>query len=98
MTRPRRLKNRKRPPGIRRKKILEILSRPRIQKAYARRSIYVEPMQGIVKDIFELDRCWRGIENNRWLFAAMGVAVQMAQWEASLKGRSTWKIKQMVLG
>jgi hypothetical protein len=50
------------------------------------------------KDIFALERCWmRGHRNNRWLFAAMGVAVQLHQARALKTHRSTWKIKQEVL-
>jgi hypothetical protein len=56
-------------------------------------------MQGIVKDIFDLERCWmRGEQNNRWLFAAMGLTIQMHQLDAFKKGRSTWNIKEQVLG
>jgi hypothetical protein len=71
----------------------------RDMKEYQKRSTTVEPMQGIVKDIFELDACWmRGNANNRWLFAAMGIAVQMAQLQAYRENRSTWEIKSDVLG
>jgi hypothetical protein len=56
-------------------------------------------MQGMVKDIFELNRCWMsGCENNRWLFAAMGLTIQMHQLEAFKLGKSTWNIKERVLG
>jgi hypothetical protein len=56
-------------------------------------------MQGLVKDIFELDRCWmRGNSNNRWIFAAMGLTVQMHQLQAFKQGGSTWNIKELVLG
>lgn len=66
---------------------------------YKKRSTTVEPMQGLVDDIFELERCWmRGDANNRWLFAAMGIATQMAQWHAYRDERSTWNIKSWVLG
>ena len=66
---------------------------------YKERSVTVEPMQGLVKEIFELDRCWmRGDANNRWLYAAMGIAVQMAQLKAYRENQSTWKIKTEVLG
>lgn len=42
-------------------------------------------MQGLVKELFELEKCWmRGDKSNRWLFAAMGIAVQMAQLSAYL--------------
>lgn len=66
---------------------------------YKDRSTTVEPMQGLVSDIFGLERAWmRGNKSNRWIFAAMGVAVQMAQMWALTYGHSTWKIKQLVLG
>lgn len=66
---------------------------------YKKRSTTVEPMQGLVDDIFELERCWmRGDKNNRWLFAAMGIAVQIAQLQAYRDKRSTWYIKNDVLG
>jgi hypothetical protein len=73
--------------------------KPENRQTYKQRSITVEPMQGLVKELFELDRCWmRGDESNRWLFAAMGIAVQMAQRSAYLTGSSTWNIKDEVLG
>jgi hypothetical protein len=66
---------------------------------YRQRSTTVEPMQSLVKDIFDLHHCWmRGDANNRWLFAAMGVAVQIAQRDAYRHKRSTWRIKDAVLG
>ena len=40
----------------------------------------------------------RGTESNRWVFAAMGVAVQVAQRIAYLQNDSTWRIKDLVLG
>jgi len=40
----------------------------------------------------------RGDRNNRWLFAAMGVAVQMAQHQAWQQKQSTWNIRRLVLG
>ena len=56
-------------------------------------------MQGLVKEIFDLDRCWmRGNENNRWLFAAMGLTVQMHRLRALRENRSTWSTKDEVLG
>jgi hypothetical protein len=56
-------------------------------------------MQGMVKDIFELNRCWmRGDGNNRCLFAAKGLTIQMHQLEAFKLGKSTWNIKERVLG
>jgi hypothetical protein len=69
------------------------------QKYLKERSQTVEPMQGIVKDVFELECCWmRGNESNRWLFSAMGMAIQMAQLKAYRENKSTWKIKSEVLG
>ena len=82
-----------------RKKMIQFMRRPKHKKIYRERSYKVEPMQGLVKDIFELDRCWmRGDDNNRWIFAAMGLTVQMHQLQAFKQGRSTWKIKELVLG
>lgn len=66
---------------------------------YRKRGVTVEPMQGVLKEIFGLEECWmRGNRSNRWLVAAMGVAVQMAQHEAVTENRSTWKIKEAVCG
>jgi hypothetical protein len=82
-----------------RKKMIAFMKKPKHRKIYRERSYKVEPMQGLVKDIFELDRCWmRGDENNRWLFAAMGLAVQMYQLQAFKQGKSTWNVKELVLG
>ncbi len=82
-----------------RQRMVKVLKQRKNQRLYKQRSYTVEPMQGLVKDIFELERCWmRGNENNRWLFAAMGVVVQMHQYRAWEAGRSTWAIKQEVLG
>ena len=48
-----------------RKKMIQFMSKPKHKKIYLERADKVEPMQGLVKDIFELDRCWmRGEENN----------------------------------
>lgn len=85
--------------SLERKKMIKEMLTLRNQKDYQERSTTVEPMQGLVADIFELERCWmRGNANNRWLFAAMGIAIQMAQWKAWENQRSTWDIKQEVLG
>lgn len=71
----------------------------RHRRIYAQRSHTVEPMQSLVKNIFDLDPCWmRGNDHNRWLFAAMGVAVQIAQFHAYQNNHSTWRIKDAVLG
>jgi hypothetical protein len=82
-----------------RKRMIKVLQQHKNQRLYKQRSYTVEPLPGLVKDIFELERCWmRGNENNRWLFAAMGVVVQRHQYRAWTEGRSPWAIKQEVLG
>jgi hypothetical protein len=82
-----------------RKKMIKFMAEKKHKKIYRERAYKVEPMQGIVKDIFDLERCWmRGDENNRWLFAAMGLAIQMHQLQAFKLGKSTWNIKKQVLG
>lgn len=69
------------------------------RKLYRQRSHTVEPMQGLVKDIFDLDICWMaGENNNRWLFAAMGLTIQIYQLQAYRENRSTLKIKDEVMG
>ena len=51
-------------------------------------------MQGFVKDIFDLDRCWIQCNGgNRWLIAAMGANSQMHQLKALHEKKLTWKIK-----
>jgi len=95
LTAPRRHRN----PTAERQRMIEILQQPENRERYRERSHPVEPMQGLLKEIFGLERCWmRGTRNNRWLFAAMGVTVQMHQAKAWQEGRSTWAIKQDVLG
>ena len=82
----------------RQKMIKQMLTKSNV-KDYKKRSTTVEPMQGLVKEIFDLDSCWmRGDANNRWSFAAMGIAIQMAQWKAVKHKTSTWQIKNDVLG
>jgi hypothetical protein len=67
----------------RRKRMIKVLQTQKNKRLYKQRGYTVEPMQGLVKDIFELEMCWmRGNENNRWLFAAMGVVVQIHQYRA----------------
>ncbi len=85
--------------SLHRKKMIQFMEKKEHKKIYRQRAYKVEPMQGIVKDIFDLNRCWmRGEQNNRWLFAAMGLTIQMHQLNAYKKGRSTWNIKEQVLG
>jgi hypothetical protein len=82
-----------------RQHMINVLKRPKNRRLRKQRGQTVEPMQGVVKDIFALERCWmRGQRHNRWLFAAMGVVVQLHQARALKAHRSTWKIKQEVLG
>lgn len=82
-----------------RQKMLLEQHQPENRQIYKQRSVTVEPMQGLVKELFDLQTCWmRGDESNRWLFAAMGIAVQIAQRNAYLRGTSTWNIKEAVLG
>jgi hypothetical protein len=82
-----------------RRQMISVLNQPKNRRLRKRRGQTVEPMQGLVKDIFALERCWmRGHRNNRWLFAVMGVTVQMHQARALKRQRSVWKIKQEVLG
>jgi len=79
--------------------MINVLNLPQNRRLRQQRGQTVEPMPGVVKDIFALERCWmQGQRNNRWLFAAMGVAVQLHQARALKAHRSTWKIKQEVLG
>ena len=60
------------------------------RKIYRQRSVTVEPLQGLIKSLFDLKTCWmRGNANNRWLFAAMRVAVQIAQYHAWRNQQST---------
>jgi hypothetical protein len=49
-----------------RQKMINVLNRPKNRKLRKQRGQTVEPMQGVVKDIFALERCWmRGHRNNR---------------------------------
>lgn len=71
----------------------------RHSRLYRQRQYTVEPMQSLVKELFGLEHAWmRGEANNRWLFAAMGVAVQIAQRVAIQANESTRRIKERVLG
>jgi len=79
--------------------MIKIMKRPKHKQIYKERSYKVEPMQGLVKEIFDLDHCWmRCNENNRWLFADMGLTVQIHQLRAFRERRSTWGFKDEVLG
>lgn len=66
-----------------RKKMIKDMLTKKNKQDYKLRSTTVEPMQGLINDIFELERCWmRGNASNRWLFAAMGIALQITQLQA----------------
>jgi len=79
--------------------VINVLNLPQNRRLRQPRGQTVEPRQGVVKDIFALERYWMsGQQNNRWLFAAMGVTVQMHQASALKRQPSVWKIKQEVLG
>jgi len=83
---------------LRKKMIKEMMTKAN-KKDFKKRSVTVEPMQGLIDNIFDLERCWmRGDDSNRWLFASMGIAMQMAQFKAYKQQRSTWDIKSEVLG
>jgi hypothetical protein len=82
-----------------RRQMIKVQNLPNNQRLRTERGQTGEPMQGLVKEMFALDWCWmHGCRNNRWLFAAMGVAVQMHQSLAYKQGRSPWTITQDVLG
>jgi len=82
-----------------RKKMIKEMMTLRNIRDYKERSITVEPMQGLMKNIFELDTCWmRGNASNRWIFAAMGITAQMSQWKYYRNNQSTFEIKSDVLG
>jgi hypothetical protein len=56
-------------------------------------------MGGLVKEIFDLNSSWmKGNNSNPWLFAALGLTVQMNQLMAYRNKKSTWRIKEQVLG
>jgi hypothetical protein len=77
-----------------RQQMIHLLHRPKNRKLRQQRGQTVEPMPGVIKDIFALDRCWmHGDRNNRWLFAAMGSPCNYIRPELSrgnaLSGRSS---------
>ena len=79
--------------------MIKVLTQKKHPHLYQQRRSTVEPLHGFVQDIFDLETCgMRGREPHRWLFAAMGVVIQMHQYRAWQEGRSTWAIKQEVLG
>jgi hypothetical protein len=75
-----------------RKKMSGFMQIAEHKKIYRERSYKVEPMQGLAKDIFGLDHFWmRGDVNNRWVFAAMGLTIQMHQLQAYKDGLSIYR-------
>jgi hypothetical protein len=82
-----------------RRPMITVLHQPQNRRLRTRRGQTVEPRQGLVTDSFARERCWRrGHRHNRWLFAVMGVTVQMHQARALKRQRSVWKMKQEMLG
>jgi hypothetical protein len=66
-----------------RKQMIKHMVTKKNQQDDKERLTTVEPIQGRVAKTFELEQYWmRGVAHNRWLVAAMGIAVQMAQWRA----------------
>lgn len=56
---------------------MRIMAQNKFKQIYKERAYRIEPMQGLVKEVFDLERCWmKGCSNNRWLFAAMGLTIQ----------------------
>jgi hypothetical protein len=66
-----------------RKQMIAFTDLPEHKRIGNERSIKVQPLQDLVKGIFELDRCWmRGETSNQWLFASRGLTIQMHQLTA----------------
>ncbi|MGQ0604946.1 MAG: hypothetical protein ACT4QE_24975 [Anaerolineales bacterium] len=85
--------------ALKRQQMIQEMNTRALRQLYRERGQVVEPMQGLVKELFDLERCWmRGNASQRWLFAAMGLAVQMAHRLAFAKRQSTWNIRHAVLG
>jgi hypothetical protein len=84
---------------VERQQLITVLNRPPNRRLRQDRGQTVEPRQGVVQDLFALER-WgrRGHRQNRWRFAAMGMAVQRHQASALNAHRSPGTIKQAVLG
>jgi hypothetical protein len=79
--------------------MMKVQNLPKTQRLRTDRGQTVEPMHGLVKEIFARDGYWmHGGRHNRWLCAAMEGAVQMPPLLADKQGRAPWKIKQEVLG
>jgi hypothetical protein len=75
-----------------RQRMLNILNRPNHRRLRQPRGQTVEPMPGVVQDIFALERCWmRGHRHHRWRLAALGVTVQWHQASALKRQCAGWK-------
>jgi hypothetical protein len=82
-----------------RRQMITDMHQTKHHQIYKERSYRVEPMQGIVKDIFDSNRCWMRVNNNNhWLFVAMGLKVQMHQLIAYRNKKSTRQMKEQALG
>jgi hypothetical protein len=80
-----------------RQQMIHLLNRPKNRKLRQQRGQTVEPRQGVLEASVALDRCWmHGYWNTRWLFAAMGVTVQIHQASALKRQGSAWQIKQEI--
>lgn len=65
---------------VARQQMINALNQPPDCGLRQQRGQTVKPMQGVIKEIFALERCWmHGSWNNRWLFAAMGGTVHIHQ-------------------
>jgi hypothetical protein len=63
-----------------RQRRVNVLKQKSQQHLYQQRRYTVEPMPGLITDSFALETCgMRGRAHNRWLFAAMGVVMQLHQ-------------------
>jgi len=72
-----------------RRKMIEIMEQSAHKVLFRQRGFTVEPVQGLVKNIFNPDNClMRGEKNNRRLLAATRVAVQLSRLAAYRKNRS----------
>jgi hypothetical protein len=72
-----------------RRQMTKVQNLPKNQRLRTERGQTVEPMQGLVKEIFALDCCWmHGRRNNRWLFGAMGGLCRcINRWHTNRGGR-----------
>lgn len=82
-----------------RQEMIKVMNQPEHKAIYKERSYRVEPMQGLVKEIFDLARCWmRGDKSNRCYLQPWVQRSKCISAQHSKKNRSTWCIKEEVLG